>query len=373
MKIATAKKTVQKLLQSVGVNINGNESWDIQIHNEAFYPRVLSEGPLGLGDAYMEKWWDCDRLDIFFYRALRAQLDKAINIPFHFYIQMFLAKFINLQTKIRAKDVAYQHYDLGNDLFTAMLDKRMIYSCGYWKDASTLEEAQINKLDLICKKLQLKPGQRLLDIGCGWGGLAKFAAENYGVSVVGVTISKEQCDYAKENCRDLPVDIRLQDYRDINEKFDRVVSVGMFEHVGHKNYATYMKTVRDVLADDGLFLLHTIGVNETGSLANEWIIKHIFPNGMLPSVSQIAETSEKYFIMEDMQNFSAYYDPTLMAWYDNFVKHWETLKQAYDDSFFRMWSYYLLSCAGCFRARGNQLWQFVFSKNGVPGVYLGVR
>ena len=373
MKIATAKNTIQKLLQSVGITINGKEAYDIQVHKEDFYPRVLNEGPLGLGDAYMEKWWDCERLDIFFYRTLRAQLDTSLNIPFHFYLQMILAKFVNLQTKLRAKNVAYKHYDLGNSLFTAMLDQRMIYSCGYWKDARTLEEAQWNKLDLICKKLQLKPGQRVLDIGCGWGGLAKFAAEEYGVNVVGITISKEQCDLAKEACRGLPIDIRLQDYRDINEKFDRVVSVGMFEHVGHRNYPIYMKTVSNILADDGLFLLHTIGVNVTGSLANEWIIKHIFPDGMLPSISQIAATSEKYFVMEDMHNFGADYDPTLMAWYENFKNHWGELKHSYDERFYRMWSYYLLSCAGCFRARSNQLWQFVFSKYGVPGVYLGAR
>lgn len=373
MNKTSSKNFVQQLLQSVGITIGGNEPWDIHVHNDAFYPRVLNEGPLALGETYMDKWWDCERLDVFFQRTLRAQLDKSVKIPFHFYIQQILAKIINLQTKARAKVIAHKHYDLGNDLFSAMLDSRMMYSCGYWKEATNLADAQRDKLDLICKKLQLKSGQRLLDIGCGWGGLAKFAAEEYGVKVVGVTISKEQCDYAKEYCRGLPIDIRLQDYRDLNDTFDHVVSVGMFEHVGHKNYLTYMKTVNQVLKEDGLFLLHTIGSNQTSILANEWIIKYIFPYGMLPSIAQIAASSEKHFIMEDMQNFGAYYDPTLMAWHENFTKQWGQLKHRYDDRFFRMWSYYLLSCAGCFRARSNQLWQFVFSKRGVSGVYLGDR
>ena len=361
------------MLDKAGVRINGGEPWDIQIHTEEFYPRVFSQGILGLGETYMEKWWDCQRLDIFFYRTLRAHLDAAVKTPLHFYLQKLMAKIINLQTKARAKVVAYKHYDLGNDLFSAMLDKRMIYSCGYWKDATNLEEAQRNKLDLICRKLQLKPGQKLLDIGCGWGGLAQFAAEHYGVSVVGVTISKEQCALAQEKCCGLPIEIRLQDYRDLDEMFDHVVSVGMFEHVGHKNYPDYMRVVHRVLKDEGLFLLHTIGNSVFDSMPNAWISKYIFPNGALPTIAQVGAAAENYFVLEDLHNFGADYDPTLMAWHENFLKHWDMLQHHYDDRFFRMWSYYLLSCAGSFRARANQLWQFVFSKNWVPGVYAGVR
>ena len=369
----TAKSIAQKLLDSVGIKINGSNPWDIQVHNEKLYSRVLHDGSLGLGEAYMEKWWDCPRLDIFFEKILRGGLDTKVKIPLHFYFKQLLAKIINLQSKNRSKQVAYAHYDLGNHLFTAMLDTRMVYSCGYWKEASTLNEAQEKKLDLICQKLQLKPGLRLLDIGCGWGGLAKHAAEKYGVQVVGVTISEQQCNYAKEICKGLPIDIRLQDYRDINSTFDRIVSVGMFEHVGFKNYPIFMQTAHRTLSDDGLFLLHTIGGNEESSLANEWITKYIFPNGMLPSVAQIAKVAEKLFIVEDWHNFGAYYDNTLMAWHENFVRHWNDLKSHYDERFYRMWTYYLLSCAGSFRSRTNQLWQIVFSKKGVPGGYLSPR
>lgn len=369
----TAKQIAKQLLESAGITINGQAPWDIQIYNEEFYSRALNEGALGLGEAYMEKWWDCQRLDIFFEKILRAKLDTKIKIPMHFILRRLLAKMINLQTKHRAKKVAYKHYDIGNPLFTAMLDKQMIYSCGYWKEAKTLDDAQIAKLELICEKLQLKPGQHLLDIGCGWGGLAKFAAERYNVNVIGVTISQQQYELAKQYCQGLPIEIRLQDYRDVNEKFDCIVSVGMFEHVGYKNYLTFMRTVHHTLKDDGLFLLHTIGTNETSHFVNEWITKYIFPNGMLPSIAQISKASEKLFIMEDWHNFGAYYDNTLMAWHEKFLTNWENLKADYDERFYRMWTYYLLCCAGSFRARANQLWQVVFSKKGMTGGYSAPR
>lgn len=369
----TAKEVVLELIRPTGIVINGEEPWDVQVHNDEFYARVLHEGALGLGESYMDKWWDCERLDLLFYKILRASLETKVEVPMHFKIKLLLAKIINFQTKRRSKQVAYKHYNLGNQLFMNMLDTRMIYSCGYFKNAKTLDEAQEAKLDLICQKLDLKPGQRLLDIGCGWGGLAKYAAEKYKVSVVGITISKEQCEFGKEYCKGLPIDIRLQDYRDINEKFDRVVSVGMFEHVGFKNYRTFMQVAHRCLSDDGLFLLHTIGSNEESLFANAWISKYIFPNGNLPSIAQIGKAAEKLFCMEDWHNFSAFYDNTLMAWHDNFTRNWDKLKHKSDERFYRMWTYYLLSCAGSFRARVNQLWQIVFSKRGVIGGYFAPR
>jgi cyclopropane-fatty-acyl-phospholipid synthase len=269
--------------------------------------------------------------------------------------------------------VGFKHYDLGNRLFEAMLDSRMNYTCGYWKNAKNLDEAQLHKLELTCQKLLLKPGMRMLDIGCGFGALAKYAAENYGVKVVGVTISKEQRDYAQQNCAGLPVEIRFQDYRDVNEKFDRIASLGMFEHVGHLNYRTYMNVANKCLSDDGIFLLHTIGSKVSSVASDEWISKYIFPNGMLPSIPQIGNAAEGLFVMEDWHNFGADYDKTLMAWYANFNHHWDQLKSYYDERFYRMWKYYLLSCAGLFRARYTQLWQIVFTKQGILGGYQSPR
>jgi cyclopropane-fatty-acyl-phospholipid synthase len=372
MKTSPAKTFIIKLLESAHITVNGNGPNDIRVHNEAFYTRVMREGALGVGESYMDKWWDCDHLDGFFDATLRADIHNQLKGNLFLILKTLLSRFINFQTKKRALEVGKKHYDLSYSLFEKMLDSRMNYTCGYWKNAQTLEDAQIAKLELSCQKLLLKPGMRLLDIGCGFGGMAKYAAEKYGAQVVGITISKQQYDYAKKSCAGLPVDIRFQDYRDLHEKFDRIISLGMFEHVGHKNYLTYMKNVHHCLADDGIFLLHTIGDNIT-EVPNQWITKYIFPNGMLPSIKLIGKAIENLFTMEDWHNFGADYDKTLMAWHDRFTQHWDELKSDYDERFKRMWDYYLLSCAGGFRSRGMQLWQIVLSKNGLKGGYLAPR
>lgn len=368
-----AKNFIIQLFQLAGITVNGPNPWDIHVHNEAFYPRLLSSPEINLGDSYVEGWWDCVALDEFFDRVLRAHLDVKIQQNSRLTLNLLFAKFINFQTKQRAKQVGKIHYDLALPLFQAMLDSRMNYTCGYWKNADTLDQAQVAKLDLVCKKLYLKPGMRLLDIGCGWGGLAKYAAENYGATVVGITISQQQYEYAKEDCAGLPIEIRLQDYRDVNESFDRIASIGMFEHVGHLNYRTYMQMANRCLTDDGIFLLHTIGTGITTVKTNAWIARHIFPNGMLPSIKQIGKAIEGLFCMEDWHNFGPDYDKTLMAWHHNFETHWEELRSHFDNRFYRLWRYYLLSCAGSFRARDIQLWQIVLSKNGLPGGYLAPR
>jgi cyclopropane-fatty-acyl-phospholipid synthase len=221
--------------------------------------------------------------------------------------------------------------------------------------------------------LNLEPGMRVLDIGCGWGGAAKFAAERYGVKVVGITVSQEQEKAARELCQGLPVEIHLQDYRDINGVFDRVYSIGMFEHVGYKNYSTYMRVVVDRLKKDGLFLLHTIGANASYISNDAWVERYIFPNSMLPSQQQIAAAIEGKFVIEDWHNFGPDYDKTLLHWWKNFENHWNSLKDNYDERFYRMWRYYLLTFAGAFRARHNQLWQIVMSPKGTSGRYHAPR
>lgn len=278
-----------------------------------------------------------------------------------------------MQSKSRAYEVGKRHYDIGNDLYKAMLDKRMAYSCGYWRTAKTLEQAQEAKLDMACKKLGLKKGMRVLDIGCGWGSFVKYAAEKYGVKCVGITVSKEQVKFARDVCKGLPVEIRLQDYRNLNEKFDRIISIGMFEHVGYKNYRPYMKLVNNCLKPDGLFLLHTIGGNVSTSSTDPWINKYIFPNSMLPSAKQVASAYEKLFVLEDWHSFGDDYGKTLMSWFRNFKKNWWQIKDNYNGRFYRMWEYYLLACAGSFRSRRNQLWQIVFSKKGVKGGYHSIH
>ena len=365
--------TAQQLLFVAGIKIDGNNPWDISVHNEKFYQRVLSQITLGLGESYIDGWWDCGKLDEFFSRVIRAQIQNHIKKNWSLIYQVLLARLLNRQSRNRAFQIGEKHYDLGNDLFINMLDKRLVYSCAYWKDAQTLDIAQENKLELICSKLGLQSGMKVLDIGCGWGSFAKYAAEKYRVNVVGITVSKEQVELARTLCAGLPVEIRLQDYRDVNEKFDSIVSVGMIEHVGYKNYRTYMEVVHRCLNENGLFLLHTIGGNKSVKSVDPWINKYIFPNGMLPSIKQLSQSMESLFVMEDWHNFSADYDKTLMAWYGNLEKNWDKLESKYDERFHRMWKYYLLSCAGSFRARSNQLWQIVLSKNGVIGGYQSTR
>jgi cyclopropane-fatty-acyl-phospholipid synthase len=367
-----SRQKIERLLSLADIQIGGGRPWDLQVHHDRFYERVLAEGSLGLGESYLDAWWDCDRLDEFFYRILRIDLESKIKQRLRF-IDVLQAKLVNFQKPSRAFEIGQRHYDVGNDLYRCMLDKHLVYSCAYWKDTSTLDEAQEAKLDLVCRKLNLQPGMRVLDIGCGWGGTAKFAAQHYHVEVVGITVSEEQVKCANELCRDLPVEICLQDYRGLEGRFDRILSIGMFEHVGYKNYLTYMRVVREHLRNDGLFLLQTIGRNRSGSTTDRWISRYIFPNSMLPSAKQICAAIEGLFVIEDWQSFGSDYDKTLMNWFRNFHENWDSLAKNYGERFYRMWKYYLLSCAGSFRARQNQLWQSVLSPRGVEGGYLAPR
>jgi cyclopropane-fatty-acyl-phospholipid synthase len=367
------KVIIKSLLSNAGVKINGKNDWDIRIHNQNLYGRVLRQGALGLGESYIDGWWDCRRLDMFFEKILSANLDDKVKGDIGILLRSAARILLNAGSKSRAFKIGDAHYNIGNDLFKAMLDKRLVYSCGYWKNAKSLNEAQEAKLDLICKKIGLKKGQTVLDIGSGWGSFIKFSAEKYGAKATGVTVSAEQKKYADEKCKGLSAETLLQDYRDVDKKFDHIISVGMFEHVGSKNYREYMKVAHNALSDNGLFLLHTIGNNVSVRGTDPWMNKYIFPGGMIPSIKQIGKSIEGLFVMEDWHNFGSYYDKTLMAWHKNFEANWSKLEGSYDERFHRMWRYYLLSCAGGFRTRKLQLWQIVLSKNGVRGGYESVR
>jgi cyclopropane-fatty-acyl-phospholipid synthase len=364
---------VQEILSPAGITLNGERPWDIQIRDQGFYSRILREGSLGLGESYMDGWWECERLDEFFAKILPTQPREKLKKNWRLYFQILGAVIRDQSRRSKAFQVGERHYDIGNALFRNMLDRKMIYSCAYWKDAGNLDDAQDAKLELICSKLGLKSGDRILDIGCGWGGFARYAAERYKVEVVGITVSKEQVSLGRELCRGLPVKIILQDYRDIDEKFDHIVSVGMFEHVGYKNYRTYMEKIHSCLEDDGLFLLHTIGDNVSCVSIDPWLGRYIFPNSLIPSMKQISGAVEGLFIIEDVHNIGVNYDATLTSWFKNFDRNWDTLKGHYDQRFYRMWKYYLLSSAGAFRSRCLQVWQILLSKKGIPGGFAPFR
>lgn len=361
------------MLAHADIRVGGERPWDIAVHDERFYRRVLASGTLGLGESYMEGWWDCEALDEMCFRALHSRADERLPVNFHTIFAAIGARILNLQNKRRSRLVGLQHYDLGNDFFETMLDPAMQYSCARFDDTDDLAMAQQKKLDSICQKLGLQPGMRLLDIGCGWGGLSHFAAEKYGCNVLGITISKEQQRYAEKKCAGLPVEIRLQDYRETTGTFDRVVSVGMLEHVGFKNYSAYFQTVRRVLANDGLFLCRSIGDPISQLDVDPWIKRYIFPNSILPSAAQIAHVAERFFILEELQNFGPFYDRTLIAWEENFRNAWSRFAEHYDESFRRMWRFYLLSCAGAFRSRRLELYEFLFSSEGAPKSDLSSR
>ena len=366
------RKKCEDILGLADIDLSGVRPWDLKVHNNNFFDRIFSEGSLALGEGYMDGWWDTQSVDQFICKLLSSNVSGKIN-PYKVLVLSLQAKLTNLQNLKRAMQVADNHYNLGNRLFEIMLDSRMTYTCGYWKHAEDLETSQEHKLDLVCKKLHLQEGQHVLDIGCGWGSFAKFAAENYGARVTGITISTEQVDYARENCKNLPIEIIVKDYRLMEGKFDHIVSLGMFEHVGNKNFRTFFQQANRCLKDDGLFLLHTIGGLESNVTPDPWIHKYIFPNGQIPSLAEISAAAEKLFLVEDVHNFGAYYDKTLMAWFDNFHAGWDEIKVDFDERFYRMWKYYLNSFIATFRTRRNHLWQIVFSKKGVQGGYDSVR
>ncbi|WP_444894878.1 cyclopropane fatty acyl phospholipid synthase [Microbulbifer sp. SSSA005] len=365
--IGRSRHLVDDILAKADIQINGERPWDLQLHREAALDEVIARHSLGLGESYMRGDWDVQDLDQFFHRLLSAEIHHSIK-NWRYFWRATRSYLVNLQSKNRSFNVGEQHYDLGNEFYSAMLDNRLTYSCGYWKEAETLDQAQEAKLDLICRKLELKPGMRLLDIGCGWGSLVSYAAQKYQVECVGITISREQKAYVTERYGELPITVRLQDYRELKEPFDRIASVGMFEHVGRKNYRKFMETAARCLNKDGLMMLHTIGNNQRTASTDLWTEKYIFPGGELPSVGQLGDATDRLLVCEDLHNFGYYYDKTLMAWHENFEKNWPRFADRYGQRFYRMWRYYLLSYAGAFRGRTLQLWQLMYSRFRTDGV-----
>jgi len=362
MSASSAEKFVRELLEPAGIYFDGRNPWDPRVHNPAFFDRLMGDVQLGLGESYMDGWWDCEQIDEFINRAVRARTNEKFKPNLRLTLWLLGTRLFNLQSSRRAFEVGEKHYDLGNDLYQAMLDRRLNYTCAYWKNAANLDEAQEAKLDLICRKIGVKPGMQILELGCGWGSFAKFAAEKYGAHVLGVTVSKEQVALGMQLCQGLPVELRLQDYRTVEGQFDAVISIGIMEHVGHKNYRTYMEVTDRCLKPGGVAFIHTIGANINVTSADSFTNKYIFPNGMLPSLAQLSKAMQGLFVLEDLHNIGPHYDKTLMAWHANFEAAWPRLKPHYSERFYRMWRYYLLTSAGGFRSRMQQLWQIVMTR-----------
>ena len=369
-----AARKVAEIFALAGIEIGGKRPWDLQVHDWRFYQRLLAEGSLAAGESYMDGWWDAEALDELCTKVHRAGVGWKVG-EWEIVWLALKARIFNRQRRSRSSAVAQEHYNLGNDIYKAMLDGRMQYTCGYWKGATTLDQAQENKLDLICRKIQLQPGMKVLELGGGFGGLAHFMSSRYGCHVVSYNISGPQVAFGREWCRNLPVRFEEKDYREAAHEagnFDRLVSIGLCEHIGHKNYRSFMELAHRQLSPGGLFLLHTIGGNASYTCTDAWIDKYIFPNGMVPSPTQLGEAMEGLWIVEDWHNFGPDYDKTLMAWWQNFDRAWPALRQKYGERFYRMWKYYLMGSAGGFRSRKLQLWQLVLSKGDIPS-YTPVR
>lgn len=354
----SAEADVRALLARAGVVVGGGRPWDIRVRNPGFYRRVLAGGSLAAGEAYVDGWWESDRLDEFFHHVFKAGLYERFTFNPWSKLRLQAARFFHLQGR------SGLHAELGNDLFRAMLGPRMSYTCAYWKDARGLDEAEEAILELVCRKLELKPGMSVLDMGCGWGAFARYAAERHGVSVVGVDIADAQVSLGRELCKGLPVALRVQDYREVRGRFDRVVSIGLVEHLGPKDYRSCMAASALCLKADGMALVHTIGQNAAARRCDPWFDRNLFPNGAAPSLSRLAGAMEGGFVVEDVHNIGPHYDPTLLAWNENLSRRWPELSEKYGDRLYRALKFCLLSSAGVFRARRSQVFQIVMTRPG---------
>jgi cyclopropane-fatty-acyl-phospholipid synthase len=360
-----AERTIRELLARAEIEVGGSRPYDIRVHNPAFYLRALRDGRRGVGESYLDGEWETPALDQFIARVLQARLYEIVQ-DWRTILYVAAAKVFNFQNAKRVFQAGERHYDIGNDLYQAMLGETLSYTCAYWQNAKTLDEAQRKKLDLICRKVGLAPGMKVLELGCGWGTFAKYAAENYGVEVTGYTVSKEQVALGNQLCTGLPVDLRLEDYRKARGSYDRVISIGLMEHVGYKNHRAYFETVDRCLKPDGIAFVHTIGSNQSQMIIDSFYHEYLFPNALIPSLAQISKAMEAWFVPEDVHNIGPDYDPTLMAWHANFEAAWPKLSARYDERFHRLWRFYLLSSAGSFRARFTQLYQIVLTRAGRP-------
>jgi cyclopropane-fatty-acyl-phospholipid synthase len=379
---ALARRIITGVLEQADIRVGGDRPWDLRIHHDRFFPRAM-RGSLGVGESYMDGDWDAGSLIEFFRKTMDAGLQMHPLLRINRVAKEVHARFRNLQTRRRSRAVAEEHYDLDHRMYAQFLGPWNQYTCCFFDGTDDLEEAELCKLEMICDKLEIESGDRVLDIGCGWGGFAKYAASTRGCSVVGISLSDEQIEYARDYTEGLPVEIHRMDYRDLPESplgtFDKVLICGMIEHVGYRNYRQLMKVVHTVLAQDGLFLLHTIGNRHNTAVVEPWIEKYIFRNSMAPSMQQLTRAAADLFVIEDWENYGHYYVPTLQAWHDNFNRNWDRIRaldgpRPFDERFRRMWNFYLMSSRAAFEVEDLHLWHLVMTRYGSGrGVYDRVK
>jgi len=344
-----------------------NLNWKLILDPELEFPEAYIRGEIIIENASLKEFL----MDLV-KNLGRREVNSASYISKRiFQLWRYLSNF-NLPGNSR-RNVEH-HYDIGGEkgekLYDIFLDRdHRLYSCAYWKnDTKNLEEAQKNKIDHIVKKLDIKQGQKILEVGCGWGGMAFEIAKQKGCEVLGISLSKNQINYCKKKAKELGLDnqvnFELADYREIQGQYDRIYSVGMFEHVGKKFYKAFFQSMNKLLKDNGIFLLHTIGVVDKPSPPNKFINKYIFPGGVCPSFSQIIEPIEKTgLIVSDTETLIRHYDKTLESWLERFLSKRKEVKDLFDDKFVKMWEFYFASCAAAFKYRDLAVFQLQIVKN----------
>jgi cyclopropane-fatty-acyl-phospholipid synthase len=343
--------------------LNKKLNYKLLINPELSFPEAYMNGEIKIENGTL-----LDFLNLTFKNLGRSEINTTgyfIKKILHAY--RFLT---NFNLPLRSKKNVEHHYDLGEELYNLFLDKKFrMYSCAYWKSTEeSLEQAQQNKINHIIKKLDLRTGQKVLDIGCGWGGLCFEMAKQSECEVTGITLSKNQYEYCIKKSKELKLDnqchFELLDYRHLKGKFNRIVSVGMVEHVGRKFYKTFFKKINDLMTEDGLSLIHTIGSTEPKSPPQPWISRYIFPGGLVPSGSDLIDAIEKTgLVLTDMESLIRHYDQTLKAWLERFQDNRSKAKKMYDERFCKMWEFYLASCSAAFKYRDLLVYQLQIAKN----------
>lgn len=360
--------TKLQIINNKTSTISTNNNPDIIVNNNNFYTKLLKHGEIGLGESYVDKDWDSNNLEETLYNLIinQKKIENAIikNSP-----NLIIKKLLDIPSDIFSTDNTKNdikfHYDIGNKLYENMLGKSMLYSCAYfYKQGLSLDEAQYAKLDLIAKKLNLKEGMRVLDIGCGFGTAAIYLSKKFNVNILGISLSKEQINYFNSIYTGTQVQVIYKDYRELtrehNNSYDCIYSIGMFEHIGINNHIDYYNKCFKLLKTNGTMLIHTIVSNKRLYSHNSWITKYIFPGAELPHISDFTKKYTDNWLLQDLQCIGKSYSKTLLAWKKNIND--SSVFNNYDDKFKRTWNYYLLLCSAAFRAREITVFQLVYFK-----------